>query len=120
MCAMELDGKVAAVGGFFHEAFSYSPHAFAFRLEVHPRFQRRGIGRQLYDGLSSQAPQKRADGEGGFISAPHKVDRMVSCPVPRGEPAVGTRTSEFPFYLTCDLQGKIGKNHERCRLKLPS
>ncbi len=50
----EADSEVAAVGGFNHLFWSYHPKRFSLSLEVHPRWQRRGIGGALYDHLISE------------------------------------------------------------------
>lgn len=50
----EAESEVAAVGGFNHLFWSYHPKRFSLSLEVHPRWQRRGIGGALYDRLISE------------------------------------------------------------------
>ncbi len=50
----EANGEVVAVGSFFHEVFSYNPHAFAIRVEVHPKSQHQGIGSLIYEMLISE------------------------------------------------------------------
>ena len=47
-------GEVVGVGGFNHLWFSYHPRRFAVSLEVHPNWQRRGVGGMLYEHLLSE------------------------------------------------------------------
>jgi len=57
----EVGGNVVAVGSFFHEVFSYNPGVFCIRVEVHPRSQRQGIGRQLCEELLSELGEMGAE-----------------------------------------------------------
>jgi GNAT superfamily N-acetyltransferase len=47
-------GEAVGVGGFNHLWFSYHPRRFAVSLEVHPNWQRRGVGGMLYEHLLSE------------------------------------------------------------------
>ncbi|TLY13170.1 MAG: GNAT family N-acetyltransferase [Thaumarchaeota archaeon] len=47
-------GEIVGVGGFEHLFFSYQPHRFALSVELHPAWQRRGIGGLLYERLESE------------------------------------------------------------------
>ena len=48
---VETDGRVVGVGSFFHEVFTYKPNVYCIRVEVHPSYQRRGIGSLLCEKL---------------------------------------------------------------------
>lgn len=54
-------GEVVGVGEFNHLWFSYHPRRFALSLEVHPNWQRRGVGGMLYEYLLSEL--RNADAE---------------------------------------------------------
>ena len=47
-------GEVLAVGGVNHVFFDYHPRKFSLSIEVHPRWQRNGIGNMLYENLLAQ------------------------------------------------------------------
>jgi mycothiol synthase len=47
----EQDGQVVGVAGYSHGNHGYHPQKFGISLDVHPDYQRQGIGTQLYQTL---------------------------------------------------------------------
>ncbi len=64
-------GEIVAVGGFEHLFFSYHPHRFALSVEVHPAWQRRGIGGLLYEHLESEFRSASAEGAWALVKSTH-------------------------------------------------
>jgi GNAT superfamily N-acetyltransferase len=60
------DGRVVGFSSFAQNPWSYPPHSFFINVEVHPVYQRRGIGSALYDQVMEELqtfnpPALRAD-----------------------------------------------------------
>src|SRR5712692_1371162 len=64
-------GEIVAVGGFEHLFFSYHPHRFALSVEVHPAWQRRGIGELLYERLESELRSAGAEAAWALVESTH-------------------------------------------------
>ena len=64
-------GEIVAVGGFEHLFFSYHPHRFALSVEVHPAWQRHGIGGLLYEHLESELRSASAEAAWALVESTH-------------------------------------------------
>ncbi len=48
-CVLNPDGDIVAYGGYEQSVWMYHPHKFDVSVDVHPEYQRRGVGAALYD-----------------------------------------------------------------------
>jgi len=64
-------GEMVGVGGFEHLFFSYHPHRLALSVEVHPTWQRRGIGGLLYERLESELRSAGAEAAWAIVESTH-------------------------------------------------
>jgi len=62
-------GEIVGVGGFEHLFFSYHPHMFALSVELHPAWQRRGIGGLLYERLESELRSAGAEAAWALVDS---------------------------------------------------
>jgi mycothiol synthase len=53
--------QVVGFGEYKHLFFSYHPRKFALNIEVHPRWQRQGVGGILYDRLMDELANPKAE-----------------------------------------------------------
>lgn len=54
-------GQIVGFGEYKHLFFSYHPRKFGLGIEVHPRYQRQGIGGLLYDRLTEELAKVGAE-----------------------------------------------------------
>ena len=54
------EGEVVAIAELSHMPWSFHPHKFWMDLDVHPDWQRRGVGRRLYDAMAAELREKEA------------------------------------------------------------
>jgi mycothiol synthase len=60
-------GQVVGFGEYRHLFFSYHPRKFGLGIEVHPRWQRQGVGRILYDHLIDELANIKAEAAWPFV-----------------------------------------------------
>lgn len=56
----EVDGGIVAIGTYGEMAWCHKPGKYYIEVEVHPGFQRRGFGRQLYEFLAAELEARNA------------------------------------------------------------